>query len=153
MKQLHYLFAALLLITASHCAAASKPNLIFILVDDLGYGDLSSYGATDLETPRIDRLMGESLRFNQFYANCTVCSPTRASLLTGRYPDNVGVPGVIRQNPANSWGYFDPTAVTLPDMLNKAGYDRTLSVHVGELEGTDHMAEMRKMRLLLESLL
>ncbi|MEX0323865.1 MAG: sulfatase [Puniceicoccaceae bacterium] len=122
MKQLHYLFAALLLITASYCAAASKPNLIFILVDDLGYGDLSSYGATDLETPRIDRLMGESLRFNQFYANCTVCSPTRASLLTGRYPDNVGVPGVIRQNPANSWGYFDPNAVTLPDMLNKAGY-------------------------------
>lgn len=116
------LFTIFLILSACLCQAASKPNLIFILVDDLGYGDLSSYGAPDIESPRIDRLMDEGLRFNQFYANCTVCSPTRAALLTGRYPDNVGVPGVIRQNVANSWGYFDPNAVTLPDMLNKAGY-------------------------------
>ncbi len=105
---------------------APKPNLIFILVDDLGYGDLSSYGATDLSTPRIDRLMDESLRFNQFYANCTVCSPTRASLLTGLYPDNAGVPGVIRQNAENSWGYLDPGAITLPQMLKKAGYHNAI---------------------------
>ncbi len=100
----------------------SKPNILFILLDDLGYGDLSSYGATDLDSPRIDALMAESLRFDQFYANCTVCSPTRASLMTGRYPDLVGVPGVIRQNAANSWGYLDPKAITLPQMLKKAGY-------------------------------
>ena len=87
-----------------------KPNVLFILVDDLGYGDLSSYGATELKSPRIDELMGEGLRFNQFYANCTVCSPTRASLMTGRYPDLVGVPGVIRQKAPNSWGYLDPDA-------------------------------------------
>lgn len=100
----------------------SKPNILFILVDDLGYGDLSSYGAPDLDSPHIDRLMGESLRFDQFYSNCTVCSPTRASLMTGRYPDLAGVPGVIRQNAANSWGYLDPEATTLPDMLKRAGY-------------------------------
>ena len=99
-----------------------KPNVLFILVDDLGYGDLSSYGATELKSPRIDELMGEGLRFNQFYANCTVCSPTRASLMTGRYPDLVGVPGVIRQNAPNSWGYLDPDAITLPQMLKKGGY-------------------------------
>ena len=52
-------------------ANESKPNILFIIVDDLGYGDLSSYGATDLKSPRIDELMGEGLRFNQFYANCT----------------------------------------------------------------------------------
>ncbi|MFL3656861.1 MAG: sulfatase [Opitutales bacterium] len=99
-----------------------KPNVLFILVDDLGYGDLSSYGATELKSPRIDELMGEGLRFNQFYANCTVCSPTRASLMTGRYPDLVGVPGVIRQTAPNSWGYLDPDAITLPQMLKKGGY-------------------------------
>ena len=112
----------LLAIPVALVAKSSSPNLVFILVDDLGYGDLSSYGATDLSTPRLDKLMDESLRFDQFYANCTVCSPTRASLMTGRYPDNAGVPGVIRQTPENSWGYLDPNAVTLPQMLKRAGY-------------------------------
>lgn len=107
-------------------APSEKPNILFILVDDLGYGDLSSYGASDLKSPRIDALMGESLRFDQFYANCTVCSPTRAALMTGRYPDLVGVPGVIRQNEPNSWGYFDPKAITLPQMLKKGGYDTAM---------------------------
>lgn len=99
-----------------------RPNFLVILVDDLGYGDLSSYGADDLHTPRIDSLMEQSLRFDQFYANCTVCSPTRASLLTGLYPDKAGVPGVIRQTPENSWGYLNPGAVTLPQMLKQGGY-------------------------------
>ncbi len=103
-------------------ADSRPPNFLFILVDDLGYGDLSSYGASDLSTPRIDTLMDQSLRFDQFYANCTVCSPTRASLLTGLYPDKAGVPGVIRQNRENSWGYLNPQAVTLPQMLKRAGY-------------------------------
>ncbi len=107
-------------------APSEKPNILFILVDDLGYGDLSSYGATDLKSPRIDALMSESLRFDQFYANCTVCSPTRAALMTGRYPDLVGVPGVIRQNTPNSWGYLDPKAITLPQMLKKGGYDTAM---------------------------
>ena len=73
---------------------ARKPNIVVILVDDLGYGDLSSYGAEDLKTPHIDSLVSTGMRFDNFYANCPVCSPTRASLLTGRYPDMVGVPGV-----------------------------------------------------------
>ncbi len=111
---------------SSGAAANAKPNILFILVDDLGYGDLSSYGAIDLDSPRIDELMSESLRFDQFYANCTVCSPTRASLMTGRYPDLVGVPGVIRQNKENSWGFLDPSAVTLPDMLKRGGYDTAM---------------------------
>jgi arylsulfatase A-like enzyme len=93
-----------------------------ILVDDLGYGDLSSYGANDLQTPNIDRLMTSGMRFDNFYANCPVCSPTRASLLTGRYPDLVGVPGVIRTHLRNSWGYMPPHAVLLPKLLNRAGY-------------------------------
>ena len=105
---------------ATHSAA--KPNIIVILVDDLGYSDLSSFGGKDIHTPSIDRLMKAGLRFNQFYSNCTVCTPTRASLLTGRYPDMVGAPGVIRQWSQNNWGHFAPTGPTLPELLRKAGY-------------------------------
>jgi arylsulfatase A-like enzyme len=100
----------------------AKPNIILILVDDLGYGDLACYGAKDMRTPHLDRLMSQGMRFDQFYANCTVCSPTRASLMTGRYPDMSGVPGVIRQWDSDSWGYLDPKAPTLPGYLKKAGY-------------------------------
>lgn len=107
-------------------AADTKPNIVLIMVDDLGYGDLASYGAPDMQTPHIDRLMGRGLRFDQFYANCTVCSPTRASLMTGLYPDKAGVPGVIRQNVTDDFGFLDPKATTLPDMLNKAGYHTAL---------------------------
>jgi arylsulfatase A-like enzyme len=102
--------------------AADKPNIVLILVDDLGYGDLSCYGAKDIKSPHLDKLMASGMRFDQFYANCTVCSPTRASLMTGKYPDLAGVPGVIRQWPADSWGHLDPKAVTLPQMLKKGGY-------------------------------
>ena len=98
------------------------PNIVLILVDDLGYGDLSSYGATDLETPHVDRLMERGMQMSDFYANCPVCSPTRASLLSGCYPDAVGVPGVIRTHSRNSWGYLSPKAVLLPAVLKERGY-------------------------------
>ena len=107
---------------AQSSSAGRKPNILVILVDDLGYGDLSSYGATDMQTPNIDKLVASGMRFDNFYANCPVCSPTRASLLTGRYPDLVGVPGVIRTHIVNNWGYLDPRAVLLPQLLKPAGY-------------------------------
>ncbi len=109
-------------ISAKDKAKTVKPNILIILVDDLGYGDLSSYGAPDLLTPNIDALMDAGMRFDSFYANCPVCSPTRASILTGRYPDMVGVPGVIRTHWDNSWGYLAPEAVLLPNVLGPAGY-------------------------------
>ncbi len=101
---------------------AGKPNILLILVDDLGYGDLSCQGGKDVRTPNIDKLFAQGMRFANFYANCTVCSPTRAALLTGRYPDMVGVPGVIRTQEIDNWGYFMPGAISLPEMMKKAGY-------------------------------
>lgn len=100
----------------------ARPNVLVILVDDLGYGDLSSYGASDLKTPQIDKLINRGMKFNNFYANCPVCSPTRAALLTGQYQDLVGVPGVIRTHPENSWGYLAPSAITLANVFQQAGY-------------------------------
>ena len=107
-------------------AAAQKPqvnpNILIILTDDLGFGDLSCQGATDLKTPNIDRIFNEGIKFTNFYANSTVCSPSRAALLTGCYPDMVGVPGVIRTHENESWGYLTPDAVLLPRLLKKSNY-------------------------------
>jgi len=108
--------------TPSETPVATRPNVLLILVDDLGYGDLSSYGAKDLRTPHIDALVAGGMSFSRFYANCPVCAPTRAAILTGRYPALVGVPGVIRTRDSGSWGYLAPSARTLPDMLKQAGY-------------------------------
>ncbi len=103
-----------------------KPNVLVILVDDLGYGDLSCYGAKDLKSPNIDRLVARGMRIDPFYANCPVCSPTRASLLSGRYPDLVGVPGVIRTNIRDNWGHLSSQAILLPRVLKRAGYHTAL---------------------------
>jgi len=106
--------------------SAGKPNVIVILTDDLGYGDLSAYGATDVRTPNVDELVASGMRFDSFYANCPVCSPTRASLMTGRFPDLVGVPGVIRTHITNNWGYLLPQAILLPQLLKRARYHTAL---------------------------
>ncbi|MCP4169245.1 MAG: sulfatase-like hydrolase/transferase, partial [Fuerstiella sp.] len=91
-----------------------RPNMLVILADDLGYGDLACRGAKDMRTPNLDRLFDQGMEFTNFYANCPVCSPTRAALLSGRYQEQVGVPGVIRTHPANSWGYLSPKVTLLP---------------------------------------
>lgn len=101
---------------------SAPPNFLIILTDDHGYGDVSAYHPSDVQTPNIDRLAAEGMLFTQMRANCTVCSPSRAALLTGRHPDRVGVPGVIRTQPSNSWGYLDPKVPTLADELKKSGY-------------------------------
>ncbi len=103
--------------------APQRPNVLVILADDLGYGDVSyQHVARDIRTPHIDRLARQGMVLENFYANCPVCSPTRASLLTGCYPDRVGVPGVIRTHAENNWGYLSPRAVLLPQVLRQAGY-------------------------------
>ena len=108
-------------------ALPDNPNILLILVDDLGYGDLSCQGAAkDIQTPHIDKLLNEGVRFTNFHANCPVSSPSRASLLTGRYPDMVGVPGVIRTHKEDSWGYLSEDAVLLPQMLKKRGYHNAM---------------------------
>jgi len=114
--------ALLLLAAGLQAHAAARPNFLLIFTDDHGYGDVSAYRASDVRTPNIDRIGQEGILFTTMRANCTVCSPSRAALLTGRYPDRVGVPGVIRTQPENSWGYFKSGVPTIADELKKAGY-------------------------------
>lgn len=107
---------------ASRPSAADQPNFILILADDLGYGDVGFQGAPDIKTPHLNRFAKQGIAFTNMRANCTVCSPTRAAIMTGRYADRVGVPGVIRTTPANNWGYFDPSVPTIADRLKDVGY-------------------------------
>lgn len=122
MKCLLSLLALLTLTASLYAAEAKRPNFVIIYTDDLGYGDVSTYHDSDVATPNIDRLAAEGMTFTQMRANCTVCSPSRAALLTGRYADLVGVPGVIRTKPDNSWGYLKQGVPTLADELKKQGY-------------------------------
>jgi arylsulfatase A-like enzyme len=140
MKTLLSGFIFLLLMGSSHAdkteSSKPRPNVLLIMADDLGYGDLSSYGAKDMQTPHIDKLISESMRFDQFQANSCVCSPTRAALLSGRYPELVGVPGVIRHYRNGNWGYLDPNSTMLPVIFQKNGYFTSLigKWHLGLLE-------------------
>ncbi|MGL4401097.1 MAG: sulfatase family protein [Luteolibacter sp.] len=104
----------------------ARPNFLIIFTDDQGYGDVSAYGSSEVRTPNMDRIAAEGMLFTKMRANCTVCSPSRAALLTGRYADRVGVPGVIRTQAEDSWGYFDPSVPTLADELGKTGYHTAL---------------------------
>jgi len=103
-----------------------RPNLLVILADDLSHGDLSCCGGSDVRTPHIDRIFRDGRTFTRFRTNSSVCSPTRAALLTGRYPDCVGVPGVIRTHADQTFGRLAADAVLLPDLLKPAGYSTAL---------------------------
>jgi arylsulfatase A-like enzyme len=125
-KKITFVSAGLLAFSAHAIAQpASRPNVLCILVDDLGYGDLSCYGGKDIRTPNIDRMMNEGIRFTDFHANCTVSSPSRAALLTGRFPDLVGVPGVVHPD-ESATGHLSPSAITLPNVLKTVGYHSAL---------------------------
>ncbi len=117
------------LLAAANVGAAEKaerPNIVLILADDLSHGDLSCTGGSDVHTPHIDRIFREGRSLTRFRTNSSVCSPTRAALLTGRYPDCVGVPGVIRTHADQNFGRLAPNAVLLPALLRRSGYATAL---------------------------
>ena|SRR5688572_7371917 len=103
--------------------SARKPNVILIMMDDLGYGDLGSYGAPEVRTPHIDRLAREGVRLTDAYANGHVCSPTRAALISGRYPQRFGIERAIAaRTTADSAIGLPVTGASLPTLLKTNGY-------------------------------
>jgi uncharacterized sulfatase len=95
------------------------PNVVLVVMDDLGYGDLSCMGNTILRTPRIDSVAEEGMTARHMYATSSVCTPSRAALMTGRYSQRVGLPKVLA--PEHGTG-LSPWEYTLPAMLRDAGY-------------------------------
>lgn len=122
------------LISGFVCACSNsepaKPNIIIIFTDDQGYADLGTYGAEGFETPNLDRMAGEGMRFTSFYVAASVCTPSRAALLTGRYPMRVGLPSVIF--PRHEIG-LNAEEVTIAELLKQENY-ATLAIgkwHLG----------------------
>lgn len=103
----------------------SRPNVIVYLTDDQGYGDLSCMGATDFKTPTLDRMARDGVRFTNWYSNSPVCSPSRAALLSGRYPGNAGVRSILRGHRTASG--LPASTPTLATMLKKEGYQTALT--------------------------
>lgn len=102
-------------------APTGPPNILLIVADDLGYGDLGSYGQRAIRTPNLDRLANQGLRFTNFYAGSTVCAPSRASLMTGQHTGHTAIRGNISTPPMGNMPLPD-AAFTVAEMLQGAGY-------------------------------
>ena len=149
-----FIWATLLADPAFSDNGMKRPNIVFVLVDDMGWTDLGCYGSQYFETPRIDQLAREGMRFTDAYAACAVCSPTRAAIMTGRYPARVGVTDWIRarfqggaipsdkMNPTDYVGgsnrallcppnplWMEHSEVTLAEVLKDDGY---VTCHIGK---------------------
>ncbi|MCP4642047.1 MAG: sulfatase [bacterium] len=146
--------AAAAMASAAGCATAGsaptrKPNIVFMLIDDLGWADVACYGNTYHETPNIDRLATQGMRFTDAYAACPVCSPTRASIVSGQYPAHLGItdfiPGHLRpwakmRMPVNRTQYLPLEHVTVAEALKEAGY-ATAAFGKWHLGGRDHFPD------------
>jgi len=153
----------LLFLSCSGPAFARKPNVVFILADDLGWRDLSNEGSTYYESPYIDRIAREGMKFTRGYATCQVCSPSRASILTGKYPTNHGITTWIGDRAGEAWrgtrrndSHLPPeydrnlraSEMTLAEVMKKAGYKTFFAGkwHLGSKGSwpTDHGFEINK---------
>lgn len=108
-------------ITSGQQTGSTPPNIIFILADDLGYGDLGCYGQKLIQTPHLNAMAKQGLRFTQFYAGTAVCAPSRSSLLTGQHTGHTPIRGNKGVEPEGQWPIPD-SAVTIAEVLKKAGY-------------------------------
>ncbi len=124
MRSLFVLLLGAVLSSLSVQAREERPNIVVVLCDDLGYGDLACYGHPKIKTPHLDRLAGGGIRFTDFYSTAPVCSPSRVGLLTGRSPNRAGVYDWI---PGGRSVHMRVSEVTIPQLLKKAGYATCMS--------------------------
>jgi len=136
MKYFLSLFVLFSYVSASWAQDESpepSPNIVFIFADDLGYGDIGLYGAEDVKTPHIDKIGTQGVQFNEFYSASPVCTPSRAALLTGRYPIRMGIHHVFFPN---SYAGMPEEEVTIAEVLKEKGYKTAIvgKWHLGHHE-------------------
>lgn len=126
----------LLVLTGSAVSAAESakpPNVVIVLVDDFGWGDPSCYGNTMIETPQMDRLAREGIRFTQGYVAAPICSPSRCGIITGQFPARWHITSYLQTKAGNQacemHDFLNPKAPSLPRMLKEAGY---ATAHIGK---------------------
>jgi uncharacterized sulfatase len=116
----------LLLVFGSVQSARARPNIVMVLIDDMGWGDFSCFGNPDAKTPQVDRLAEEGIRFSQFYVNSPICSPSRCALTTGQYPQRWKITSYLNNRADNQRrgveNWLDPKAPTLARILQQSGY-------------------------------
>ena len=150
-KSILVILFVFVLVGCNHQVDQVQPNIIFVLVDDLGWRDVGFMGSDFYETPNLDRLAGQGMVFTNAYAACAVCSPTRASIMTGKYPARLGITDWIRPVylrgekhsqpeeyvgdssrkllcPPNPY-WMEAEEVTIAELLKKSGYT---TLHVGK---------------------
>ena len=113
------IFPLLLIALCFTARAATPPNIVLILADDLGYADVGCFGAKDIRTPHLDRLAKQGTRFTSFYVAQPVCTASRAALMSGCYPNRVGMAGALNHTSRNG---IHPDEWLLPEMLKARGY-------------------------------
>ncbi len=120
------IFFSLFMLMTPCLSAAEQPNIILVLIDDMGWGDFSCFGNTEAATPHIDALASEGIRFHQFYVNSPICSPSRVAISTGQYPQRHRISSYLNNRKDNlrrgvaDW--LDPAAPMLARFLQQAGY-------------------------------
>ncbi len=127
MKPIHFIALATVLFTLISCSQKTKeevkknqpPNFVIVFIDDMGYGDIGTQGATGWTTPNLDKMASEGMRFTNFYSAQPVCSASRAGLLTGCYPNRIGISGALF--PRDEKG-INPNETTIAEMLKEKGY-------------------------------
>src|SRR6516225_4701794 len=112
-------FLCCLVLSGGSAVAAEKPNIVFLLCDDLGYGDLSCFAHPKMRTPHLDKLAAEGVKLTHCYSSSPVCSPSRAGFLTGRNPNRLGIRDWI---PLNSGIFLSKDEITVARLLKDNGY-------------------------------
>ena len=116
MKKIIFCILAIIVLQSNSPRKVQSPNIILIFMDDMGYGDLSCYGAVNYRTPNIDKMAAEGIRFTNFLAAQAVCSASRAALMTGCYPNRIGISGALMPFSKNG---INSSETTIAEMLKR----------------------------------
>src|SRR5436190_7380691 len=112
-------FGSSTILAQASARPATRPNVVLVLMDDMGYGDIGSYGVKDAKTPNLDRLARQGIRLTDAYANASNCSPTRAGLITGRYQQRYGIEWPLGSDAGDSARGLRPAETSLPALVKK----------------------------------